>query len=81
VLLACYPHAFRPFPVVIVLLLSCRVSSSRRIVGSRVAVTFRTLSACSKEGGVFFEGGTCCPRMLSVRVVRTLVIMSSVFDS
>ena len=79
-LLACYPQALRLFSVVIVLLLSCRVLGSRRIVGSRVTVAFRTPSACFKEGGVFFKGGTCCPCVLSVCVVRTLMIASNVFD-
>jgi hypothetical protein len=50
VLLACYPYALRLFSVVIVLLLSCRVLGSRRVVGSRITVAFRMLSACFKEG-------------------------------
>jgi hypothetical protein len=60
VLLACYPHTLRLFSVVIVLLLSCRVLGSYRIVGSRVTIAFRMLSVYFKEGGVFFEGGICC---------------------
>jgi hypothetical protein len=42
--------------VAMVLLLSCRVLGSRRIVGLCVTGAFRTPSACY-EGEVFFEGG------------------------